>query len=181
MNVSLIKRIRQHDQQAMSALYQQCVGMLSSVCYRYVPTKDDAKDILQNSFVKIFKAIPKMEYRDENTFKRWMVRIVVNESISFLRSQKRLQYVEQDAREMVHLPNEEEPDSDFISVEVLHQLVKELPDGYRTVVNLYVFEGWSHKQIAEILGIKESTSASQLYYAKRVLAKRIKEIMKEER
>ena len=181
MNVSLIKRIRQHDQQAMSDLYQQCVRMLSSVCYRYVPTKDDAKDILQNSFVKIFKAIPKMEYRDENTFKRWMVRIVVNESISFLRSQKRLQYVEQDAREMVHLPNEEEPDSDIISVEVLHQLVKELPDGYRTVVNLYVFEGWSHKQIAEILGIKESTSASQLYYAKRVLAKRIKEIMKEER
>ena len=165
----------------MSDLYQQCVRMLSSVCYRYVPTKDDAKDILQNSFVKIFKAIPKMEYRDENTFKRWMVRIVVNESISFLRSQKRLQYVEQDAREMVHLPNEEEPDSDIISVEVLHQLVKELPDGYRTVVNLYVFEGWSHKQIAEILGIKESTSASQLYYAKRVLAKRIKEIMKEER
>ena len=76
---------------------------------------------------------------------------------------------------------EEEPDSDIISVEVLHQLVRELPDGYRTVVNLFVFEGWTHKQIAEMLGIKESTSASQLYYAKRVLGKKIEDFMKEER
>jgi RNA polymerase sigma-70 factor (ECF subfamily) len=73
--------------------------------------------------------------------------------------------------------DDSEPQPERISSEELHQLISELPDGYRTVVNLYVFEGYSHKQIAELLGIKENTSASQFYYAKRLLGKRIKDLI----
>lgn len=70
--------------------------------------------------------------------------------------------------------DDDEPQPERISPDELHQLISELPDGYRTVVNLYVFEGYSHKQIADLLGISESTSGSQFYYAKRLLAKKIK-------
>ena len=71
MSESLVRRIRNHDQQAMSQLYAMHVGRLASVCYRYVPGDDDAKDVLQESFVKIFAALPTFEYRDEPSFRAW--------------------------------------------------------------------------------------------------------------
>ena len=86
----LVERIRQQDQRAMSQLYQRYAGQLSSVCYRYVPSESDAKDVLQNSFVKIFTSLQTFDYRDEPSFEGWMVRIVVNESLHFLRSRSRL-------------------------------------------------------------------------------------------
>ena len=170
----IVERIRQKDQRAMSQLYQMYIGELSSVCYRYVPHADDAKDVLQNSFVKIFTSIPTLEYRGEDTFKGWMKRIVANEALMFLRNKKKLLFVEQN--ETSDEIEDADPDTEQISPDELHQLISELPDGYRTVLNLYVFENYSHRQIAELLGIKESTSASQLYYAKQWLARRINKI-----
>ena len=78
-------------------------------------------------------------------------------------------------------PKGDEPQSERLSADELHKLISELPDGYRMVVNLYVFEGYSHRQIAELLSISERTSASQFYHAKRLLAKRIKELTKDKR
>lgn len=172
----LVERIRQKDQRAMSQLYQLYVEELSSVCYRYVPSEDDAKDVLQNSFVKIFTSIPTFEYRGESAFKAWMKQVAANEALAFLRNRKKLLFVEQD-----QTADEESasPNTERISPDELHQLISELPDGYRTVLNLYVFENYSHRQIASLLGIKESTSASQLYYAKKLLAKRIKDLTKD--
>ena len=171
----LVERIRQKDQRAMSQFYQMYIGELSSVCYRYVPNKSDAKDVLQNSFVKIFTSIPTMNYRGAEALKVWMKRVVANEALGFLRKQKKLLFVEQMAADMEEADNVE-PQPERISPEELHQMISELPDGYRTVLNLYVFENYSHRQIAALLGISESTSASQLYFAKRLLAKRIKEL-----
>ena len=173
----LVERIRQKDQRAMSQLYQMYVGELSSVCYRYVPDEDDAKDVLQNSFVKIFTSIPTLEYRDEKSFNGWLVRIVANEALTFLRNRKKLLFVEQNDR--ANEMEDEDPGTERISPDELHQLIGELPDGYRTVLNLYAFENYSHRQIAELLGIKECTSASQLYYAKQWLARRIKKLTSE--
>ena len=177
----LVERIRQKDrmktesQRAMSQLYQMYVEELSSVCYRYVPDEDDVKDVLQNSFVKIFMSLPNFEYRDEPSFMGWMVRVVVNEALHFMRSRKRLLFVELDTN-ILEQTKDEEPDAERITADELHQLISELPDGYRTVVNLYVFEGYSHQSIAELLGISPSTSASQLYFAKRLLARKIKQV-----
>ena len=175
----LVERIRQKDQRAMGLLYQMYVEELSSVCYRYVPSEDDAKDVLQNSFVKIFTSIPSFEYRGENAFKAWMKQVVANEALTFLRNKKKLLFVE-----LNHTADEIDegnttPDIERISADELHQLISELPDGYRTVLNLYVFENYSHRQIAILLGIKESTSASQFYYAKKLLAKKIKDLTKD--
>ena len=172
----LVERIRNKDRRAMGQLYQMYIEELSSVCYRYVPDDNDAKDVLQNSFVKIFTSLPTFEYRDESSFRGWMIKIVVNEALHYLRERKKLLFTE------LHEANiqqsaDEEPASDRISADELHQLISELPDGYRTVINLYSFEGYSHQKIAELLGITVSTSGSQLYYAKRLLSRKIKEFI----
>jgi RNA polymerase sigma-70 factor (ECF subfamily) len=178
---NIVERIRLKDQRAMGELYQMYIGELSSVCYRYIPNRDDAKDVLQNSFVKIFTSISTMEYRGDEAFKGWLVRIVANEALLFLREKKKLQFIEQDdaKAQQAHI-EDEAPDTELISADQLHQLISELPDGYRIVLNLYVFENYSHRQIAGLLGIKESTSASQLHYAKQWLARRIKELSKKQ-
>ena len=164
----------------MSQLYQMYVGVLSSVCYRYVPNEEDARDVLQNNFVKIFTSLPSFEYRNESQLRGWMIRVLVNEALQLLRERKKLQFTELRETDVQHAADEE-PDPERITADQLHQLISELPDGYRTVVNLYVFEDYSHRQIAELLGITESTSASQLYFAKRQLAKKIKEILNHRR
>ena len=175
----LVERIRQKDQRAMNQLYQMYVGELTSVCHRYIPNADDAKDVLQNRCVKIYTSIPTLEYRGEEQFKGWLVRIVANEALTFLRNKKKLLFVEQNETADEIDENSAELDTEQITPDELHQLISELPDGYRTVLNLYVFEDYSNRQIAELLGIKESTSASQLYYAKQWLARRIKELTSE--
>lgn len=171
----LVERIRQKDQRAMSQLYQMYIEELSSVCYRYVPSESDAKDVLQNSFVKIFTSVPTIDYRDEPSFRGWMKKVVVNEALTFLKEKKKLQFMAQEI-DNLDVPDDE-PSTERITADELHQLISELPDGYRTVMNLYVFEGYSHKKIAESLGFTPSTSASQLYFAKRLLSKKVKELL----
>ena len=174
----LVERIRKDDPRAMSLLYQMYVEELSSVCYRYVPSESDAKDVLQNSFVKIFMSVSTIDYRDEPSFRGWMKKVVVNEALTFLKEKKKLLFVAQEIDDL-EIPDDEEPSTERITADELHQLISELPDGYRTVINLYVFEGYSHKKIAESLGITPSTSASQLYFAKRLLSRKVKELMNE--
>ena len=176
---NLVERIRRNDQRAMSQLYQMYIRELSSVCYRYVPSEDDAKDVLQNSFVKIFTSLPTIEYRSDEALRGWMKRVVASEALLFLRRQKKLHF--ESVMAHMTLLDDDEPQPEKISPDMLHQLISELPDGYRTVLNLYVFEGYSHRQIAELLGVTESTSASQLYFAKRQLARRIREIINSKR
>ena len=128
MDEQLVARILQNDQRAMGLLYQRYVGILTSVCYRYVAQESDVKDVLQNSFVKIFTSLPTFKFRGEDSLKAWMTRIVVNESLNFLQSRKKLLFVE-DERILRDLPDEEEVNLDRISDDELHQLIRELPDG----------------------------------------------------
>ena len=184
---NLVERIRQKDQRAMSQLYQMYIRELSSVCYRYVPSESDAKDVLQESFVKIFTSMPTFDYRGEAALRMWMRKVVVNEALHFLKERSMLKtklgvrVVDVDLERAADaLPSDNDPsEAETLTPEELHQMIRELPDGCRTVVNLYVFEGYSHKQIAEMLNVTVSTSASQLYYAKQLLAKRIKQIKEE--
>ena len=105
-----------------------------------------------------------------------MIKVVANEALAFLRNRKKLLFAEQDVETGNIAEEDIEPDPELISPDELHQLISELPDGYRTVLNLYVFENYSHRQIAELLSITEGTSASQLHYAKQWLARRIKKM-----
>ncbi len=160
----------------MADLYHRHIGYLAAVCSRYISSDEDVRDILQTSFMKIISSLDKFEWRGPGSLRAWMTRITVNESLKFLRENEKTRkmfegYVQED--EVV-----EEPDTDNLSADVIQGMIRELPDGYRTVFNLYVFEEKSHKEIAAMLGITESTSASQFHRAKALLASKIREYRK---
>ena len=170
----LLKAIKSGNRDAMHSLYDRYVGYAMAVSLRYVPLRDDAEDIVQDSFVKVFSAIDRFEYRGEGSLKGWILRIVVNAAISFLKQKERFSYVEE-------FPDEAdvgEPDVELVPPDVLTKLIGELPEGYRVVLNLYVFAQMSHKEIANRLGIKEASSASQYLRAKKLLARKIKDYLK---
>ena len=161
--------VKQGDVSAMKGLYEQHIGYLTAVCSRYVVNEDDVKDVLQDSFVKVFTSIAKFEYRGKGSVRAWLTKVVVNESLAFLKQQRHLEmaYPEQ---ELPDLPEEESTDLTDIPPEAIQKMVQQLPAGYRTVFCLFVFEHKSHKEIASVLGIKTDTSASQLHKAKGLLA-----------
>ena len=158
----------------MKMLYDRYVGYLTAVCARYIPDDDDMKDILQEAFVKIFRTMGSFTWRGEGSLKAWMSKIVVNDSLKALRRKKPLPLSET-------LPepiDEEEPAFADVPLDVIQGMIRQLPDGYRTVFNLFVFEDKSHREIASLLGIKENSSASQLHHAKAMLARWIKDYIK---
>jgi len=168
----LIDRAGHGDQEAMRLIYLAHVRYLTAVCSRYVVNPEDVRDILQDSFIKIFGNIGKYRPKEKASLRSWMVRIVVNDSLKFLKKGERLQLME---LEDEYTDVAEEPaNPDGMIYEEIRTLIGKLPTGYRTVFNLYVFERKSHKEIAGMLGIKADTSASQFYKAKKMLVAMIK-------
>ncbi|WP_290086867.1 RNA polymerase sigma factor [Bacteroides caecimuris] len=168
----LINLVNKGDEQAMRILYCRNIRYLSAVCSRYIYGEEDIKDVLQDVFLKIFASIKSFEYRGEGSLKGWMTKITLNETLKFIKNNSRLQFVELKQDEMDKIDGE--PNTEGIPPAVIHSMIRELPYGYRTIFNLYVIEGKSHKEIAELLGIKADSSASQLHRAKAVLAEKIK-------
>jgi RNA polymerase sigma factor (sigma-70 family) len=170
----LAKRLRNAESGAMQEFYTLFADYLTAVCSRYISSDDDLKDVFQDCFVNIMTHIDNFEYRGKGSLRAWATRIAVNQSLMFLRSktQKDRTFVDTDAPDELEV---EDPTISDIPPDVLHQMIRELPDGYRTVFNLYVLEDKSHKEIAALLNIKEASSASQLHRAKNILAKKITE------
>ncbi len=170
----LAERIARGDRGAMKDFYDAYSGYLTAVCSRYVGGRDDVKDVLQESFIKIFGSIGRFEYRGDGALRAWAGRIVVNESLKYLRDRKKLR-VTVAAEEAAGMTEEVYPDIETIPEAAILKMISSLPDGYRTVFNLYVFEKKNHREIAAMLNIAENSSASQLHRARNVLARRIKE------
>ena len=157
---------------AIKVIYDTYVGYLSAVCARYIVDEDDRKDVLQECFIRIFTSLDKFDYRGEGSLKAWMIRIVVNESLRFLKKSTSYDFIGHEET----LPDiADEPEVEGIPDDVINDMILSLPRGYRTVFNLYVFEQKSHKEIGAMMNIGESSSASQFSRAKALLAKRIKE------
>ncbi|MDE5871544.1 MAG: sigma-70 family RNA polymerase sigma factor [Muribaculaceae bacterium] len=164
--------MRDGDTKAPKALYCAYAGYLTGVCARYLSAPDDVKDVLHDCFLKIFSSMNSFEYRGPGSLKAWLTRIVVNESLQFIRHAYRSEILSPSIEAEVSY-DDEPPQLEGISMETLHKLIRELPQGYRTVFNLYVFEEKSHKEIASLLNIKEASSASQFHRAKALLAAKI--------
>ncbi len=160
--------VKHGDAAAMRNLYERHIGYLTAVCSRYVAEQDDVRDVLQDSFVKIFDGIGGFEYRGKGSVRAWMTRVVVNESLSYLRRTDRPE-VSYPEWELPDVAEEDSPDTLDITPEAIQEMVMKLPRGYRTVFCLYVFEHKSHKEIADSLGIRPDTSASQFHKAKDML------------
>lgn len=170
----LVRRAKNEDTAAVRAIYDSYAQYLLAVCRRYTGDADSAADVLQDSLVKIFTSMDKFEWRGPGSLKAWMRRVVVNEALMYLRSRRRAGESVEDDGIADSLPDEE-PEVDDVPLAVIQQMIAELPEGYRTVFNLYVFEGFSHRQIADTLGISENTSYSQFSRARSLLARKIKE------
>lgn len=171
----IISKIKAGDNKAMKSIYDLHIGYLMGVCTRYIRNREDAKDILQDSFIKIFKEISRFTYQGEGSFRAWATRIVINESITFIRKTSNISLLDPN----FELADErEDVEIEEIPIEVIHKFISELPDGYRIVFNLYAIEGKSHREIAETLNIKENTSASQYFREKKLLASWINEYRK---
>lgn len=170
----IAKGIRKGDNRAMRHFYAQYGGLLAATCSRYVNNEDDVKDLSQDAMVNIIQNIDSFTYKGKGSLRAWATRIVVNQALNFVKSQKRFldTFADKDLGNL-SLPDNEEPDISDVPADVIHQMISQLPDGYRTVFNLFAIEGKSHKEIAALLGIKADTSASQFFRAKNILAKQI--------
>jgi RNA polymerase sigma-70 factor (ECF subfamily) len=147
-------------------VYERFAGRMFRLCLRYLKQEMEAEDAVVEGFVKVFRKLDTFEFRGEGSFEAWISRIMVNESLMMLR--KRKDVVSVDQNEAIQLDSGLSTDSD-IRAEDLYALVRQLPDGYRTVFNLYAIEGFAHKEIAEMLGISENTSKTQLFKARAAL------------
>jgi len=170
----LLQEIADGDRRAMRRLYDRFSGYASAVCLRYVADRDAARDVLQDSFVKILTSIKSFDYRGEGSLKAWVARIVANESLNYLRRNGRMVFI----ADVPDEPEAEEPDVGGVPMDVLTGMIRNLSPGYRAVFNMYVFGNMSHKEIARTLNIKESSSASQYLRAKKILARNIRQYLK---
>ena len=168
----LAEQIRRGDNAAMRVFCSLYVPHLKAVCARYIVNQEDVRDVLQEILISIITHISDFRYRGTGSLQAWSMRIAVNESLNFIRKNRHheLALLKQNTDDIVE---EEDPPIEDIPPEVIQQMVKQLPTGYRTVFNLYVFEDKSHQEIAQLLGISINTSTSQLHKAKNLLAQMI--------
>jgi RNA polymerase sigma factor (sigma-70 family) len=151
-------------------LYNRFSGKMYAVCLRYSNNADDAQDLLQEGFIKVYRNLHR--FRAEGSFEGWVRRVFVNSSIEHFRK-KSVQLASVSEREEETIGDKDINALDTLAEKDIINLIRELSPGYRTVFNLYVVEGYSHSEIADMLGISEGTSKSQLARARGVLQKKV--------
>ena len=163
IHADLIARCRTGDRDAHYRIYKLYAKAMFNVGYRITRSEEDAEDVLQEAFISAFRNLD--SYRGDATFGAWLKRIVVNKAINTLNKKKHESILDDEHQNIA----EEESHTEYredLTIERVKQGIEKLPDGYRTVLSLYLLEGYDHQEIGEILGISESTSKSQLNRAK---------------
>lgn len=158
------------DRRLQKELYHRYASKMFGVCLRYTGKQDEAEDVLQEGFIKVFKKIE--SFRSEGSFEGWIRRIFVNTAIEHFRRKNYLQPITE--KEESTIEGKYVSVLDNLAEKDIVKLVQDLSPGYRTVFNMYVVEGYTHKQIADALGISEGTSKSQLSRAKTILQDMVK-------
>lgn len=159
----LILNCKKRDIVSQSEIYHLFAGKLYALCLKYSRTKQEAEDNLQDAFITIFNKISQFKFK--GSFEGWMKRIVINTALQTYRQKNVLNLVEENYPEEILVDINEED----LSLEFLLKIIQELPERYRMVFNLYVLDGYSHKEISSMLGIAEGTSKSNLSRARLIL------------
>lgn len=163
----LIQKCKKRDVKSQSEIYHLFAGKLFALCLKYSKTHQEAEDNLQEAFITIFKKIN--QYKFKGSFEGWMKRIVINTALQTYRKKNILSLVEEIYPDEVEV----EVDENNISLDFLLKIIQELPERYRMVFNLYVLDGYSHKEIADLLGVAEGTSKSNLSRARFILKEKV--------
>ena len=166
----LIKECRKGSITAQKYFYDQYAVKMFLYCRRYLKTNEQTEDILQNGFLKIFKGLVDFSFLNESATIGWMKKIMLNECLQEIRKRNNILSIAEEFDEEIYL---EDDIVSKLSANEIYVLVTKIPIGYRTVFNLYVVEGYNHKEIADLLSISEGTSKSQLSKAKVFLQKMI--------
>ncbi|MEM9141556.1 MAG: RNA polymerase sigma factor [Bacteroidota bacterium] len=166
----LIKKAIQGHREAQERLYTRYAPKMLGVCRRYIKDLQFAEDVMVNGFVKVFQGLGNFGHK--GSFEGWIRRIMVRESISFLRKQQFVVY--DDAVYKKNVQIDFSSSTADLDTEYIQELIDALPEGYRMVFVLYAVEGYKHWEIAEMLGISQNTSKSQLYKARKVLQEKLK-------
>nr|WP_238867904.1 MULTISPECIES: RNA polymerase sigma factor [Proteiniphilum] len=178
----LIIACKKQDRNAQKMLYEQYAPIMMAVCMRYSGDEETARDLLHDGFIRVFTQI--CSYSGRGSFEGWMRRIFVNLALENYRKEKQ-KYRFMEEYRYIHGGEANMPEDDILDIgniprEKVLEMIRDLPAGYRTVFNLYIFEELSHKEIARMLGIKEAASRSQLFRAKSILQKKISAILKKQ-
>ncbi|MCX6272502.1 MAG: sigma-70 family RNA polymerase sigma factor [Bacteroidetes bacterium] len=171
----LLRGCLEGKRQAQNQLYRRYAPTMLGVCLRYSRSREEAEDVMQEGFIKVFQNIG--HYKGTGSFEGWIRRIMVNTSINQYHATLKQQFVHVENIELLGQEVEKdhfemsEPGDEPLSVspEVVIEYIRKMPDGYRMILNMYVFEGYQHKEIAEMLGISENTSKSQLSKGRKYL------------
>lgn len=160
----LIKKAIKNNREAQHVLFNMYAPKMLSVCRYYIKDVQHAEDVMLNGFLKVFKNLEK--FKGEGSFEGWIRRIMVRESISFLRQQKHIEFSIEEIDETSDYSNQINTE---IEVAEIQKLIDNLPEGYKMVFVMYAIEGYKHAEIAELLQISEGTSKSQLFKARKQL------------
>ena len=164
----LIKAAAAGKRQAQQKLYEKHSGKMLSVCRQYVKDLHYAEEVMLNGFFKVFTNLA--EFRNEGSFEGWVRRIMIREAISFLRTQKKIEFPDENIQETEELSD---PIASDLSVAHIQSLIDSLPEGYKMVFVMYAVDGYKHSEIAKMLSISEGTSKSQLFKARKMLQEKL--------
>ena len=172
LNTWTIEKAKEGDRRAQKAIYDSLSAKMFPVCLRYMGEREAAEDILQEGFVTLFSKLD--TFSGDGSFEGWARKIFVNTALMSLRKKDVLKQSE-DVDAAWNITSEDPTPIQKIGYRELSQMISSLPPGFRTVFNMYIIEGYSHKEIAESLGVSEATSRSQLQRARALLQSKIKE------
>jgi len=164
---ALVRNCLQGHRRAQRRLYDAYVDAVFHTCLRICGGAADAEDVTQETFIRVFRRLK--TFNGTSSLGAWIKRIAVNTSLNHIRGQRRLTALEDAPEPSAPAQTKEFFPADDLTVERIHLAIQQLPDGSRTVLSLYLLEGYRHKEIASILGITESTSKSQYHRAKKLL------------
>lgn len=165
VDANIINRCKQQDREAQQALYDRYSPLFFGICVRYMKNRTEAEDVLIEGFYKIFSKIN--QFKNQGSFEGWMKRIMINEALMAIRKKNNLNlHVEIEKAGLVKTEAVAEMNLNYAE---LLELIETLPTGYRTIFNLYIIEGYKHREIAQKLEISINTSKSQLILAKKKL------------
>lgn len=162
----LIKDCLKGKPAAQKQLYEEFAPSMLGVCYRYTKSFQDAEDVLQEGFVRVFRFLH--QYNNQGELGAWIRRIMVNTTLNYLKQSKKYQYDLLFDKAELHIVSTDDPEVN-VNTKDLADLIRQLPTGYQTVFNLYAVEGFSHSEIGQMLGISENTSRSQYMRARQLL------------
>jgi RNA polymerase sigma factor (sigma-70 family) len=171
----LIEECKKKSNSAFEKLYSKYASRMKAIAFRYVGDSAKAEDVLHDAFIKVFEKIAMLE--NNMLFEGWLRRIVINEAIDFLKEEKKINAAITESGQLNSNHQSDNREHFEISAKELMNLLNELPHGYKTIFNMYVVDGYQHKEIAGMLGISEGTSKSQLAKAKEFLKKKLEKNM----